>query len=90
MKRLFQSKKFVCEIQQAGKRFLIIDVKQNDSEWRNLTHKIDRHVTDSMEDDSCLGDFPHLSTISSRRESFSSDSASTLVGNLSSYPGAEY
>lgn len=56
IKRLLRSKNFVCEIRQAGKRFLIIDLKRNDAEWKNLTNsQISRHVPDWMKD---LPDLP--------------------------------
>ena len=85
MKRLLQSKNFVCEIEQAGKRFIIVKVKRSDAEWKNLSHKIDRHVPDWMNQDSWMEDFPDLSAIRCRRESFSSDSITEVVGNLSTY-----
>jgi len=82
MKRLLQSKNFVCEINQAGKRFLIIDVERSDAEWKNLNHKIDRHVPDLTSQDSWMEDFPDLSASRSRKESFSSHSTTEAVGNL--------
>lgn len=54
MKRLLQSKNFVCEIQQAGKRFLITTVGRSDAEWKNLGHQVDRHVKDWKGHDSFL------------------------------------
>jgi hypothetical protein len=82
MKRLLQSKNFVCEINQAGKRFLIIDVERSDAEWKNLSHKIDRHVPDLISQDSWMEDFPDLSAGRPRKESFSSHSTTEAVGNL--------
>ena len=88
MKRLLQSKNFVCEIEQAGKRFLIIDVERSDAEWKNLSHKINRYVPDWVSQDSWIEDFPDLSAIRCRRESFSSDSITEVVGNFVNLLGA--
>jgi hypothetical protein len=70
MKRLHQSKNFVCEIEQAGKRFLIIDLKRSDAELKNLSRKVDPHVQVWMSQK----EFPDLAA--SRRRNFSSDSVS--------------
>ncbi len=83
MKRLLQSKNFVCEIEQAGKRFLIIDIERSDAEWKNLGRQIDRHVPDWMSQDSWIKHFPYLSVSRPRKESFSSDSMTEVVRNSS-------
>jgi hypothetical protein len=82
MKRLHQSKNFVCEIEQAGKRFLIIDLKRSDAELKNLSRKVDPQVqvwTSKKE-------FPDLAAGGCRN--FSSDSVSEVVSkfvNLEQY-----
>jgi len=81
IKRLQKSKNFICEIQQAGKRFLVSDIKRTDAEWNNLVSELNWPVTDR---DSCIEDFPDLSVNSSRRESVSSDSSILMVRSLSS------
>jgi hypothetical protein len=85
IKRLVQSQNFVCEIEQAGKRFLIIDVKRSDAEWKNLGRKIESDVPDWMSQATLVEGFPDLSTFpSSRRTSFWSDSITEVVGKFSS------
>jgi hypothetical protein len=78
MKRIHQSDNFICNINQAGKRFLIIDVERSEAEWKNLTQKIDRHV---MNFDFGLENFPYLPGERWRRESFWSD-CSTQVSKF--------
>jgi hypothetical protein len=73
IKRLHQSKNFVCEIEQARKRFLIIDLKRSDAELKNLSRKVDSHVQVWMSQN----EFPDLAA--SRCRIFSSDSVSELV-----------
>ena len=80
MKRIHQSRNFVCEIEQAGKRFLILDVERSEAEWRNLTHKTDGHISDSMSHESCFADFPDLAGARRRSESFSSVSSDKVPG----------
>ncbi|KIN08811.1 hypothetical protein OIDMADRAFT_48652 [Oidiodendron maius Zn] len=75
MKRIHQSRNFVCEIEQAGKRFLILDVERSEAEWRNLTHKTEGHISDSMSHESCFVDFPDLAGVRRRSESFSTVSS---------------
>jgi hypothetical protein len=82
IKRLHQSKNFVCEIEQAGKRFLIIDLKRSDAELKNLSRKVDSHVQVWMSQN----EFPDLAA--SRCHIFSSNSVSEMVGkfvNLEQY-----
>lgn len=71
MKRLHQSDHFVDKIEQAGKRFFICSVQRSDTEWKNLTQKIDRHVSC----DFGVENFPYLPGARCRRESFWSDSS---------------
>ncbi|KAH6714021.1 hypothetical protein BKA61DRAFT_656563 [Leptodontidium sp. MPI-SDFR-AT-0119] len=91
MKRLFRSKNFVDEIQQAGKRFLITDIDRNDKERNNLYR---RHLaTDWMSQDlSCLekyrANFPNLSA-TEESPSKSSPTRNDTGGNLSSYLGMD-
>jgi len=40
IKRLQKSKNFIYEIQQAGKRFLVSDIKITDAEWNNLVSEL--------------------------------------------------
>lgn len=73
IKRLLQSKNFVCEIQQAGKRFLIIDLERSDAEWKNLTNQISRYVLDWMKD------LPNLPPSKSHKETDSVSNLSTWM-----------
>jgi hypothetical protein len=83
IKRLLQSKNFVCEIQQAGKRFLIIDLERSDAEWKNLGHQISRHVLDWMSQDSWIKDLPDLPSSKYHKETDS-------VSKLSNWISIEY
>jgi hypothetical protein len=79
MKRLFQSPNFVCEIRQAGKRFLISDVERSDAERRNLyCQPIDTQVppptSRSREEE-----FPDLAGSRCSEGSMPSDSVSRAV-----------
>jgi hypothetical protein len=75
MKRIHQSRNFICEIEQAGKRFLILNVDRSKAEWRNLTHNSAGHISDVMSRDSCSKDFPYLKGVRCWSESFSSFSS---------------
>jgi hypothetical protein len=72
MKRIHRSRNFVCEIEQAGKRFLLLDIERSDAEWRNLTYKTDGYFCDGINRDSSE-DFPGLTGVGCR-----SDSPSTV------------
>ena len=85
MKRLHQSRNFVCEIEQAGKKFLITNVERSEAKWKNLSNKQNKAaVPDCMNNDFCVEAFPNLSTETSCRESFSSYCVTETVGTLSS------
>jgi hypothetical protein len=79
MKRINQSQNFVCEIEQAGKKFLVLDVKRSDAEWANLTRKPNKHVSDY---ETCSNDFPGLIAARCHRtDSFSSISSEKVADN---------
>lgn len=81
MKRLLQSRSFVCEIQQAGKRFLVSDVERSDAEWENLCQRNQRQVPASRNKVSLTEEeFPGLAPSRCRKGSVSGDSASEVVG----------
>jgi hypothetical protein len=78
MKRLFQSRNFVCEIRQAGKRFLISDVERSDAERRNLyCQPIDTQVPPPTS--RSREEFPDLAGSRCSEGSMPSDSVSRAV-----------
>jgi hypothetical protein len=78
MKRLFQSPNFVCEIRQAGKRFLISDVERSDAERRNLyCQPIDTQVPPPTS--RSREEFPDLAGSRCSEGSMPSDSVSRAV-----------
>ncbi|KAN0098936.1 hypothetical protein V8E51_014599 [Hyaloscypha variabilis] len=83
MKRILLSRSFVCEIQQAGKRFLVSDVRRSDAEWKNLCQRSERQVYGLTRSKDFLTEeaFPGLAPSSCRKGSVSSDSASQVDGN---------
>jgi hypothetical protein len=84
MKRILLSRSFVCEIQQAGKRFLVSEVQRSDAEWKNLCQRSERQVPSLTKSKGFLTEeaFPGLATSSCRKGSVSSDSASQVVGDF--------
>jgi hypothetical protein len=83
MKRLHQSKNFICEITQAGKRFLIIDIERSDAEWKNLVVQNIPDIPDWISQDSWMEDFPDLSPGSCRKATFFlNESKSEIVGDF--------
>jgi hypothetical protein len=82
MKRVYQSKNFICEITQAGKRFLIIDIERSDVEWQNLAPENNRDIPDWISQDSWIEDFPDWSPNISRKGTLLNESKSDIVGGV--------
>jgi hypothetical protein len=82
MKRVLQSQNLIDEIEQAGKRFLISDVKRSDAEWKNLCSRNQQRGPALRSLESLTEEeFPDLAGSKCRKRSVSSDSAIQAVGD---------